>query len=139
MHARPTRPLPVWIIFLFYSISSIYSALSVFLITSGAFELTPEQQAYVATFTTFDMVIGYVVAAITVVGAFLLFRLKKAAVPALFLALGVNVFSSAVFYLKNDPSTVIDPSGLLYQFGGIALFAIVCFYARFLARHGVLS
>ncbi|MEF3696183.1 hypothetical protein [Desulfolutivibrio sp.] len=139
MHARPRRPLPVWIVFLFYSLSSVYSIVSVFFITSGVFELNPEQQAYVARFKTFDMVIGYLVAAITLVGAFLLFRLKKAAVPTLFLALGVNVFSSAVFYLRNDPTTVIDPSGLLYQAGGMALFAIVCFYARHLGRHGVLS
>lgn len=138
MHDRPKRPLPVWIIFLFYTISSIYSALSVFLITSGGFELSPEQQAYVAKFTTYDMVVGYVVSAVTIVGAFLLFRLKKAAVPALFLALGINVFSSAVFYLKNDPTAVIDPSGFLYQAAGVALFAIVCFYARFLAKNGVL-
>ena len=139
MSTRPRRPLPVWIIFLFYSISSIYSILSVFLITSGAFDMTPEQQAYVARFTTFDMVIGYIVAAVTIIGAFLLFRLKKAAVPTLFLALGVNIFSSAIFYLKNDPTTVIDPSGLLYQAGGMVLFAVVCLYARHLARHGVLS
>ena len=97
MPDRPRRPLPVWIIFLFYTISSVYSSLSVFLITSGAVDLPPEQQAYVAKFTTFDMVIGYVVSAITVVGAFLLFRLKKAAVRTLFLAFGVNLFSSAVF------------------------------------------
>ncbi|NDY58643.1 hypothetical protein G3N56_18060 [Desulfovibrio sulfodismutans] len=139
MPARPRRPLPVWIIFLFYAISSIYSILSVFLITSGALDLPPEQQAYVARFTTFDMVIGYIVAAVTIIGVFLLFRLKKAAVPTLFLALGVNVFSSAAFYLKNDPTRVIDPSGLLYQAGGVALFAVVCLYARHLGRHGVLS
>jgi len=138
MPDRPRRPLPVWIIFLFYTISSVYSSLSVFLITSGAVDLPPEQQAYVAKFTTFDMVIGYVVSAITVVGAFLLFRLKKAAVRTLFLAFGVNLFSSAVFYLRNDPTRVIDPSGLLYQAGGIALFGVVCFYARHLAQNDVL-
>ncbi len=139
MHARTRRPLPVWVVFLFYSLSSVYSIVSVFFITSGVFELTAEQQGYVARFKTFDMVIGYFVAATTLVGAFLLFRLKKAAVPTLFLALVVNVFSTAVFYLRNDPSTVIDPSGLLYQAGGMALFAVVCLYARHLARRGVLS
>lgn len=139
MRNRLKRPLPVWIIFLFYSVLSLYSILSVFLITSGVFPLSFEQQAYINRFTTFDMVIGHLVAATTFIGVFLLFRLKRAALPVLFLALGINIFSSGVFYLKNDPATVIDASGFLLQAGGVALFLVVCLYARHLAKSRVLA
>jgi hypothetical protein len=135
MRKSSKRPLPVWIIFVFYSLTSLYSVLSVFLITSGAFPLPPAQQAYINRFTTFDMVIGYVVAATTFIGVFLLFRLRKLAVPVLFLALGINVVSSGLFYLKNDPSRVIDASGFLFQAAGAALFLVVCLYARHLAKN----
>jgi hypothetical protein len=133
------RPLPVWIIFILYSLTSLYSMLSVFLITSGVFPLSPEQQAYINRFTSFDMIIGYMVAAITFIGVFLLFRLKRAAVTVLFLAFGLDVFSSGMFYLKHDPSMVVEASGFLLQAGGIALFFVVCLYARHLARSRVLN
>ncbi|NMC48014.1 MAG: hypothetical protein GYA47_01080 [Desulfovibrio sp.] len=139
MRKIKNRPLPVWVIFILYSLTSLYSILSVFLITSGVFPLSPEQQAYINRFTSFDMIIGYLVAATTFIGVFLLFRLRRAAVTVLFLAFGLDVFSSGMFYLKNDPSMVIEASGYLLQASGIALFFVVCLYARHLARNHVLS
>ena len=62
------RPILVWVIFLFYLVSSVQVIVAMFFVAAGGVDMAPEQQAYLAKFSTLDRVIGYVNAAVTLVG-----------------------------------------------------------------------
>lgn len=136
--AAPKRPILVWVIFLFYLISSIQVIVGLFFITAGGVEMTPESQAYLATFTVWDRVIGYLNAGVTLVGVSLLFALRRQAVNVLALAFALNLFSTALVWLRNNPAAYIAPTGLAAQAVGIAIFGAVVYYSWRLLKRGVL-
>jgi len=133
------RPILVWIIFLFYLISSIQVIVGMFFIAAGGVDMAPAQQALMAQFTVFDRVIGYVNAAVTIIGVSLLFALRREAVSVLAMAFALNLFSTAVVWYRFDIPTNTSPKGLLAQGLGIVLFGVVVFYAWRLSRRGVLT
>ncbi|WP_029459876.1 hypothetical protein [Solidesulfovibrio alcoholivorans] len=132
------RPILVWIIFLFYLVSSVQVIVGLFFVTAGGVEMAPEQQAYLAKFTVMDRVIGYINAGLTLVGVTLLFSLRKQAVSVLAAAFACNLFSTAVVWVRTDPASVISPTGLTAQAVGIAIFGAVVYYAWRLGKRGML-
>ena len=133
------RPVLVWIIFLFYLISCVQVIVAMFFVAAGGVEMAPEQQAYLAKFTVMDRVIGYANAGITLVGVTLLFSLRRQAVNVLGLAFALNLFSTAVVWIKTDPVAVTSPTGLLAQALGLGTFGLVVFYAWRLNKRGTLT
>lgn len=132
------RPILVWVIFLFYLVSSVQVIVGLFFVTAGGVEMTPEGQAYLAKFGVMDRVIGYLNAGVTLVGVTFLMGLRKQAVNVLALAFALNLFSTAGVWYKTDPAAVIAPAGMLAQATGIALFGAVVYYAWRLEKRGVL-
>jgi hypothetical protein len=137
--SRTRRPVLVWIIFLFYLISSVQVIVSMFFIAAGGEGLTPEQQALIAQFSLFDRVIGYVNAAVTLVGVTMLFALRRQAVSVLAVAFALNLFSTAVVWFKTDMAAHLATKGMLAQVLGIVIFGLVVFYAWRLDKRGFLS
>jgi len=133
------RPILVWIIFLFYLVTCLLGIVQVFFVTAGGVPLSPEQQAYLAQFSVFDRVIGYSNAAMTLVGVTLLLALRRLAVPVLALAFALNLFSTAMVWIKANPLQLVSTTGILAQAGGIVLFGAVVFYSWWLARRGLLT
>ena len=133
------RPILVWIIFLFYLISSVQVIVAMFFISAGGVDMAPEQQAYLARFTALDRVMGYANAGLSLIGVSLLFSLRRQAVNVLALAFALNLFSTAVVWFKTDPAAVTSPTGLMAQALGIAMFGLVVFYAWRLNKRGMLA
>ncbi|MYL84450.1 hypothetical protein GTA51_15095 [Desulfovibrio aerotolerans] len=133
------RPVLVWIIFLFYLVSSIWVIVAMFFVAAGGVDMAPEQQAYLAKFTVMDRVIGYANAGITLVGVTLLFSLHRQAVNVLGLAFALNLFSTAVVWIKTDPAAVTSPTGLAAQALGLGTFGLVVFYSWRLLKRGTLA
>ena len=133
------RPALVWIIFFFYLISCVQVIVAMFFVAAGGVDMAPEQQAYLAKFTVMDRVIGYANAGITLVGVTLLFSLRRQAVNVLGLAFALNLFSTAVVWIKTDPAAVTSPTGLLAQALGLGTFGLVVFYAWRLNKRGTLT
>ena len=133
------RPVLVWIIFLFYLVSSVWVIMAMFFVAAGGVDMAPEQQAYLEKFSVMDRVIGYANAGITLVGVTLLFSLRRQAVNVLALAFALNVFSTTVVWFKTDQGAVTTPIGLLAQALGIGVFGLVVFYAWRLNKRGVLA
>lgn len=133
------RPILVWIIFLFYLISSIQVIMGMFFIAAGGVDMSPEQQALLAQFTVFDRIIGYVNAAVTLIGVTLLFVLRRQAIPVLGVAFALNLFSTAVVWYRFDIPSNTSPKGVLAQILGVVLFGAVVFYAWRLGKRGVLT
>jgi len=134
----PKRPILVWIIFLFYLITCLANIAQMFFITAGGVPLSPDQQEYLARFSMFDRVIGYIDVGVIMVGVTLLLALRHVAVPVLALALVLNLFSTVVVWIKANPMVIVSWLGLAIQAGGIVLFAAVVFYAWRLDKRGVL-
>ena len=136
----PTRrPLLVWVIFVFYLISSIQVIVGMFYIAAGGVGMSPEQQALLSQFTVFDRVIGYVNAAITLLGVTLLFVLRRQAVSVLAVAFALNLFSTAVVWYRIDLPAHTSGQGIVAQLFGIVLFGAVVYYAWRLDKRGILS
>lgn len=133
------RPILVWIIFLFYLISSIQVIMGMFFIAAGGVDMPPEQQALLVRFTVFDRVIGYANAAVTLIGVSLLFMLRRQAVSVLAIAFALNLFSTAVVWYRFDIPANTSPKGILAQILGIVLFGAVVFYSWRLGKRGVLT
>ena len=133
------RPILVWIIFFFYLISSVQVIVAMFFVAAGGVDMAPAQQAYLAKFTVMDRVIGYANAGITLVGVTLLFSLRRQAANVLALAFALNLFSTAVVWIKTDPAAVTSPTGLLAQGLGIGMLGLVVFYAWRLLKRGTLA
>jgi hypothetical protein len=133
------RPILVWIIFLFYLVSSIQVIVGMFFIAAGGVDMSPEQQAMLAQFTMFDRVIGYVNAAVTLVGVTLLLVLRHQAVSVLAVAFALNLFSTAVVWYRLDIPANTSFKGQAAQIFGIVIFGAVVFYAWRLDRRGILS
>lgn len=135
---KPRRPILVWVIFLFYLVSSVQVIVGLFFVAAGGVEMAPAQQAFLAKFTVMDRVIGYLNAALTLVGVTLLLGLRKQAVNVLALAFALNLFSTAVVWIRADPAAVTAPAGLAAQALGIAIFGAVVYYAWKLDKRGIL-
>lgn len=133
------RPILVWLIFLFYLVTGLLGIVQLFYVTAGGVPLRPEQQAYLNNFSVFDRVVGYVNVALTLLGVTWLLALRRLAVPVLALAFALNVFSTAVVWIRSDFLRLVSIAGLVVQCGGMALFGCVVLYAWWLARRGVLS
>lgn len=133
------RPILVWVIFLFYLVSSVQVIVAMFFVTAGGVDMAPEQMAYLARFGVMDRVIGYLNAAVTLVGVTLLFGLRKQAVNVLALAFALNLFSTSVVWVKTDPAALVSPTGLIAQGLGIGIFGLVVYYAWRLGKRGVLG
>jgi hypothetical protein len=136
---RTGRPILVWIIFLFYLISSIQVIVGMFFIAAGGVDMTPEQQALLAQFSLFDRVIGYANAAVTLVGVTMLLALRRQAVAVLAVAFALNLFSTAVVWFRTDLAAHTSTKGILAQLLGIAIFGAVVFYAWRLEKRGILT
>lgn len=137
--ALTRRPLLVWVIFLGYTVVSVAGIGLLLLLTSGLYDLAPEQRALLAGMSVFDRVAGYILASTTIIGVFLLFRLKRLAVPVLFLTLALDVAAKLVTFFRFDLADYVAVEGLVGQAAGSVLFALVCVYARRLAKKGVLT
>jgi hypothetical protein len=136
---RPRRPILVWVIFLFYLVSSVQVIVSMFFIAAGGVDMTPQLQDYLARFSIFDRVIGYANASLTLVGVTLLLGLRRQAVNVLALAFALNLFSTAVVWYKANPLQMVTTAGLVAQICGIVLFGAVVYYAWRLEKRGLLT
>jgi hypothetical protein len=89
------RPKLVWLVFLFYLFSVVYTGLSFFPIFS-AISGTPEQVAYFRNLSTFDWAIMGVIAALNLAGAISLIQLRKIAFPFFSISLALSILQTLV-------------------------------------------
>ncbi len=139
MPRKVRRPLLVSLIFFVYLFISLAEIGLMFLITAGAFDLPPQTAAAIESMDMADRIAGYVIAALVVVGVFLLYRMKRRAVPVLLLALALDAAGKIAAWFRHGLDKAMDPSGLSASFAGTALFALVCLYAWRLGKKGRLA
>jgi hypothetical protein len=132
------RPALVWLISIFYVLSVGWTIFSYFMIFSGAIPQTEQVKAYYQSLTIIDYVPSLVIGTAYLVGAILLFLLKKPAFLLFLITFGVNlVFTVYQIFATNWLSAIGGPGLCGAIFGYIINIAIIV-YSKRLIDKGVL-
>jgi|APCry1669189000_1035189.scaffolds.fasta_scaffold217068_1 hypothetical protein len=125
------RPAHVWTICMFYLLSAGWTLLSHSLIHFGLIPLNEAQEGYFRSLTTFDYGSTIVIAASNLIGAVLLFRLRKEAfhffVVGLIASLAVTGYQIVA---KNWLGSIGTPGLVGVVFGWGSSVAIIVYSRR---------
>jgi hypothetical protein len=137
-----SRPVLVWIIFIFYCLALLGAATTVSLIASSRFPLGNElQRHYFASLTWFDHSLSLAAGLVGWWAAFQLFRLRRAALKLFILSLGLGVIAFVYQAAMNPYWTEAMQQGLGWigvTIGWILRLLLLGYVWR-LARKGVLA
>ena len=136
---KTKRPAWVWVISVFYFISAGFTLLSFSVIGSGDAQLNSAQQAYFDSLTAVDYVVTITMGSANLLGAVLLFLLKK---PAFYLFVGTfcaGILVAVWETITTNWVAAISPGGLVGAAIGWAISLAVCMYCWRLIQRGVLT
>lgn len=133
---RLRRPWGVWVVFLFMVVSAAWVFIALALIYLGKVGLNPAQRAYFENLGAFEYLVSLSLVTINLVGAILLFRLRKASVPLFGAALAINLADTARAAMTSNYVQTLG--GAPAAFGGLIIPVAVLLYAAWLRKKGVL-
>ncbi|SDH98115.1 hypothetical protein [Propionivibrio dicarboxylicus] len=124
----------IWLIIIWSFGSGVLSLFSFFAVEFGAIPLSDAQRAYFDNLGLLDHLAGVLSAALNLLGAITLFKLRKQAVYLFFCAFGISVL------LTGWHAVTRGLSGGLVELGiGLGLLGAVCVYVQKLAKEQCLS
>ena len=139
------RPGWVWGIFIFYLITFASALMTQVVMRTGFLPVRPEQQAVMQAMSAADYVVALVIGTLQMVGATLLWRLRRQALPVLMLGLTLSTANSVRVFMKPDIISIFSPLGLagVFVIGftvvfGLVISAAILAYTWRLYRGGVL-
>jgi len=132
------RPKLVWVVFLFYLFSVAYTALSFFLIFSGAISVTAEQAAYFRNLSVFDWATTALTSTLNLVAAVSLFLLRKIAFYLFAASLVLGFLQTLVHAITTNFVAALGGPGAIGVLIGYAISIAVCTYAWRLKTRGAL-
>lgn len=133
------RPAWVWVFTFFFVISGIWTLLSLILTLGGATSMSAAQRTYLESLTFFDVALSTLIGLATLVGAVLLFLLKRAAFYFFVGSFLLNLLVSIRDGVSKSYGQAVGSNGLIGVLIGLAILAAACLYSRRLTRRGVLS
>ncbi|MBU0744394.1 MAG: hypothetical protein KKE11_03400 [Gammaproteobacteria bacterium] len=136
---RKKRPILVWVISIFYIFSAGYTLLSFYLIYTGGIVLQPEQKVYFDSLTFIDIGTSVLVVLSNLIGAVMLFNMRKKAVYFFVLSLIVNLVMILWYVFAKGLIESVGIWGLVGALGGWLTLGAVCVYAKMLEKSGVLK
>ena len=143
MHTTPPplptkRPAFVWVISIFYFISTGWTLLSFSLILSGAFPLNEAQREYFQAQTVFDYGSTTLIGLGNLTGAVLLLSLKRYAFHLFASAFGLGLILTGYQIVAKNWLGAIGGPGLVGAAIGWAISIAIILYSRSLIKSGVL-
>ncbi len=133
------RPFFVWLIAIFYLLSTLFTVLSLSLVLSGSLPLTPEQEAYFSSLSSLDYLFSFVIDLTVFAGAVALFFLRRVALYLFCGSFDLIVLMSIWHLMTRDFLSALPSGGLLGFILGLGILAAVCLYTWKLTRAGVLK
>jgi hypothetical protein len=133
------RPLAVWVIAIFYLLSIATTLLSLASVVTGVVEVTPAQQSYFDSLGPVDYLGNTLILLISAWAVLEFFRLRKAAVRAFAVALGLNVALTLFHLVATNWREAAGGSGLATVVVSWIVSVGVLLYARHLQQRGVLQ
>lgn len=133
------RPVLVWIIALFYILSGGWTIISFILILSGAVQLNEPEQAYFDTQTNLDILLTIIIGAANLIGAILLFLLRRYAYYCFLGAFSLSILLTAYHILFKNWLTVIGGPGLLGSIIAWLITIAIILYTKKLIKNSILQ
>lgn len=134
------RPILVWVIVVFYGLSSAWTLLSFALLVLGRVKVnafSPEF-TYLSSLTPVDYALTILLGVLGVIGVIVLFQLKSTALPIFLVALALNGTYSLWTLLMNPFFREIRLEGLRGMMMGFATLCLISFYVYRLNVRGLL-
>jgi hypothetical protein len=129
------RPLLVWLISIYFFLSSSWTMFSLFLIQTGTVPLSSAQKAYLANLNGADYLLLIIGALLGLSAAVALFLMRKAAYYLFGATLAFNMAFTIWHLIGRHWLSVIGAGGLAAAaVGWLVLFAICVYTARLTAR-----
>jgi hypothetical protein len=136
---RTKRPKLVWVITIFYLVSAGWTLLSFVLIYSGFIAVTEAQAVYFRSQNIIDVVFTVLIGLLNVVGAILLFLLRRRAYHMFLFALLLGLLMIVYQILFKDWLAAIAGPGLVGAAIGWGISIAVIIYARKHVKAGILK
>ncbi len=133
------RPALVWVISIFYFLSAGWVLLSFSLIYSGAIPLNEAQKAYFQSQTVFDHGSTIVIGASNLVGAILLFLLRKQAFHFFVAAFSVGLALTLYQIVAKNWLGAIGGPGLVGAVISWAISVAIIIYSKRLTARKILK
>ncbi len=132
------RPVLVWVISIFYGLGGAWSLFALSLILSGAIPIPDVQRDYFDGLTMLDHFFTVVISGANLIGAILLFCLRKHAFHFLLGAFAAGLILTGCHIIAKDWLAVIGAPGLFGAFIGWSINVAVIVYAKHLSSTNVL-
>lgn len=132
------RPLPVWLITIFYGAACALSLVSFWLLSTNRIPLNAAQSAYFASLGNLDWLATIAIGALGVCGSIALFLLKRSATLVFGIALALNLLLTIVHAVRSSWVEALGPGGVAGAFSGWAILLAFLVYSRYLRRKGLL-
>ena len=133
------RPGWVWAISIFSFFSAAFTLFGFYLIYSGKIPLQPAQKAYFESLTFVDMSLTILIGLTNLIGAVLLFRLRKQSFYLFAISLVANLSMTAWHIFSKGFIAAMPSGGLIGMLIGWGMLVAVCVYTKKLEKTGVLG
>jgi hypothetical protein len=132
------RPIGVWIICIYFTISLIFTIYSFWAVLSGAIELDAEMEAYFQSLRPLDYALSTVTGVISLAFIVMLFRLKRPALPLFGLSFALMIVS---WLMQTEWAALAENYAGIIAGGLTSLLvnALILLYVYRLDRKGVLT
>lgn len=139
IHCMNKRPALVWVISVFLFLAAAWTLFSFYLVFSGVVPLDAASQAYFASIGFFDWLVTGAIFALNLSAAISLLMLRKIAVNLFIGAFAINILSTVVTAFRTNWTEALGGSGLFGVLIGWGIALAIIFYARDLAKKGILT
>lgn len=136
---RRRRPVLVWVVFLWYLVTSGYTLVSFWMIYSGFLPVSPEVAAYLSTQSALDHAGTVVLLLLNLAGAVALVMLRKVAFPLCATALTLSLLLTIKGALSKGFVAALGGAGAVGLVVGCGIGIAVCIYAWRLRTGRVLA
>ena len=133
------RPGWVWAISIYIFCSAVFLLLSFYLIYSGKVVLDPKQKTYFESLSYIDITLTIILGLANLIGATLLFLLRKRAFDFFVIAFAANVSMTAGHIITKGFAAAMPAGGLTGILLGWGMLAAVCVYTKNLEKAEVLK
>ena len=139
--AAKKRPVWVWVISIYYALSSVSTVVSGYLIFSGLIPITPEVKGYIGRLSAFDYGLAIVQILISLSAIVALFLLRRPATYLFWSYLAVEVGWHVWHIAPRGWITAIRSmtGASAEDIIGIGILLAVCVYSEKLKRQGTLT
>lgn len=128
----------VWIIAIFFILSAGWTLLSFILIHSGAIPINEAQKAYYDSQNIFDIILTLAMCSINILGAFLLFLLKRHAFHCFLTAFSIGLLMTVYHIIFKNWLVAIGGPGLVGTLIGWIISISIILYSNKLIKREIL-